>query len=51
MSEPALKWENNAIVKQNYPQKLIIVFKMVFSCCFGFRGNLDFPDFLQKKVL
>ena len=22
---------------------------MAISCCFGLRGNLDFPDFLQKK--
>ena len=22
---------------------------MAYSCGFGFRGNLDFPDFLQKQ--
>ena len=49
MSEPALKCENNAIFKQNYTQKLFIAFKISYSCCFGFRGNLEFPDFLQKK--
>ena len=49
MSEPALKCENNAIFMQNYVQKLFIAFKMVYSFCFGLRGNLDFPDFLQKK--
>ena len=48
MSEPALKCENNAIFKQNYSQKLFISFKISYSCCFGFRGNLEFPDFLQK---
>ena len=30
-------------------QKLFISFKIYFSCCFGFRGNLEFPDLLQKK--
>ena len=50
MSEPAQKCENNdAILKQNYAQKLFIAFKMTNSCCFGLRGNLDFPDFLQKN--
>ena len=48
MSEPALKCENNAIFKQNYALKLFIAFKMAYSFCFGLRGNLDFPDFLQK---
>ena len=47
MSEPALKCENNAIFKQNYTHKLFI-FRISFSCCFGFLGNLEFPDFLQK---
>ena len=51
MSEPAQKCVNNAIFKQNYAQKLFITFKMTYYCCFGLRGNLDFPDFLQKKVL
>ena len=49
MSESALKCENNAIFKQNYAQKLFISFKISYSCCFGLSGNLEFPDFLQKK--
>ena len=24
---------------------------MAYSCRFGFKGNLDFPDFLQKKFI
>ena len=51
MSEPAQKCEYSAIFNQNCAQKLFITFKMSYSCCFGLRGNLDFPDFLQKKVL
>ena len=48
MSEPARKCENNlAIFKQNYTLELFISLKMAISCCFGLRGNLDFPDFLQ----
>ena len=50
MSEPVLKCENNAIFKQNHTKKLFISFKISYSCCFGFRGNLEFPDFLQKKI-
>ena len=49
MSEPALKCENNAIFKLNYIQKLSISVKISYSCCFGLRGNLEFPDFLQKQ--
>ena len=49
MSEPALKCENNAIFKQNYTQKLFISVKIFYTCCFGLRGNLEFPNFLQKK--
>ena len=49
MSEPAQKYENYAIFKQNYTPELLIALKMVYSCIFGLRGNLDFPDFLQKK--
>ena len=41
-------WKN-AIFKQNYTPKLFINFKMAYSCCVGLGGNLDFPDFLQKK--
>ena len=51
MSEPALKCEKYAIFKQNYTQELFISFKISYSRCFGFRGNLEFPDFLQKKDL
>ena len=39
----------NAILEQNYTLELFIALKMAYSCCFGLRGNLDFPDFLQKK--
>ena len=49
MSELALKCENNAIFKQNYSKKLFISFKISYSCCFGFRGNLEFPEFIHKK--
>ena len=49
MSEPAQKRENNPISNQNYAHKLFIAFKTAYSCCFGLRENLDFPDFLQKK--
>ena len=48
MSEPALKYENNAIFKKIYALKLFIAFKISYSYCFGFRGNLEFTDFLQK---
>ena len=44
-------YKNNAIFNQNYTQKLFIAFKMAYSWCFGLKGNLDFPDFLQKSVL
>ena len=49
MSEPALKCENNVIFKQNYTLELFMALKMAYCCCLGLRGNLDFPDFLQKK--
>ena len=49
MSEPAQNNENYAIFKQNYTPELLIALKMVYSCFFGLRGNLDFPDFPQKK--
>ena len=48
MSKPALKCDNNASFKKNFTQKLLIAFKMAYSCCFTFGGNLDFPEFLQK---
>ena len=51
MPEPALKCENNAIFNQNYSKKLFISFKISYSCSFGFRGNLEFPDFLQKLLV
>ena len=51
MSEPAQKCENYAIFKQNYTLKLFVAFKMAYSCCFSLGGNLDFPDFLQKKFI
>ena len=49
MSEPAQKCENKAIFKQNNALELFISLKMAISCCFGWRGNLDLPDFLQIK--
>ena len=49
MSEPALKCENSAIFKQIYTLELFIALKMAYCCYLGLRGNLDFPDFLQKK--
>ena len=50
MSEPEQKCENNASFEQINTLKLLFAFKMAYSCCFCFRGNLDFPVFLQKKV-
>ena len=50
MSEPALKYENNASFEQIYTQKLLIAFKMACYCCFSFGGKLDFPEFVQKKI-
>ena len=49
MFEPALNCQDNAIFKQNYSLKLFVAFKMAYYCCFSLGGNLDFPDFLQKK--
>ena len=49
MCEPAQKCENNAIFKQNSTLKLLIVFKMAYSWCFGLSVHLEFPNFLQKK--
>ena len=40
-------WKN-ASFKQIYTLKLLIAFKMAFSCFFSLGGNLDFPEFLQK---
>ena len=50
MSKLALKCVNNAIFKQIFTLKLLIAFKMAYSCCFSQRGKLDFLDFLQKKL-
>ena len=49
MSKPTQKCENNAIFEQNNALELFISLKMAISCCFGLRGNLDFPDYLQIK--
>ena len=49
MSEPGLKCEYNVSFKQIFSRKLFIAFEMAYSCCSSFRGNLDFPEFLQKK--
>ena len=49
MSEPGLKCEYNASFKQIFSLKLFIDFEMAYFCCFSFGGNLDFPEFLQKK--
>ena len=49
VSEPTLKCENNASFKQINTLKLFIAFKMAYYCCFSFGGNIDFPEFLQKK--
>ena len=46
MSEHALKCENIAIFNQIYSLNIL---KMAYSCCFSLGGNLDFPEFLQKK--
>ena len=51
MSELGLKCENNASFKQIYTLKLFIAFKMAYSCCYIFGGNLDFPEFLQKSFI
>ena len=37
------------IFKQNNALELFISLKIAISCCFGLRGNLDFPHFFQKK--
>ena len=51
MFEPEQKCENNAVFKQNYTAKLLITFKMAYSCCFSLGGNLDFLDFLKKSFI
>ena len=49
MSEPELKYEKISGFKQMYTMKLFIAFKMAYSSCFSLGGNLDFPEFFQKK--
>ena len=51
MSLLALKCENNAIFKQIYTRKLLIAFKMAYSCCLNLGGNLEFQEFLQNKFI
>ena len=43
------KCENSASFKQIDALKLLIAFKMAHYCFLSFGGNLDFPEFLQKK--
>ena len=50
MSKPTQKCENNAIFEQNNALELFISLKMAISCCFGLRGNLDFPDRTIKRM-
>ena len=50
MSEPALKCENNAILKQNYAQKLFIAFKMAYFFVLA-KGKSQFSRFPPKIVL
>ena len=35
--------------KQICTLKLLIAFKMDYSCCFSSAGNMDFPEFPPKK--
>ena len=49
MSKPALKCDNNASFKKIFFQKLLIAFKMAYSCYFSLGGNLDFQEFPPKK--
>ena len=49
MSELALKCETNcAILKQNQTAKLLIGFKLAYSCCLSLKGSPDFQYFVQK---
>ena len=43
------KYENNAKLKQNYTQTLLIAFKMAYSCSFVLGGIRDFLDFFPKR--
>ena len=38
----------NTNFKHTFTPKLFIAFKMAYSCCFGQKGNINVPDFLQK---
>ena len=51
MSKLALKCVNNAIFKQIYSLKLLIAFKMAYSCCFSLGGNLDFLKIFKKSLI
>ena len=47
MSEPTVKCENNA--GKTILKKLFHSLKISYFCSFGYRGNLEFLEFLQKK--
>ena len=49
MSEPSLKFENNALLKPNFTLELFRPFKVVYTWCFSLGEILDFRDLLQKK--
>ena len=49
MSEPALKCGYNAILSKTKLFNCLLL-KIVSSCCFSLGGNLDFSEFLQKKL-
>ena len=38
-------------VSKTILEKLFISFRISYYCCFGFKGNLEFPDFLQKGFI
>ena len=38
-------WKQCTICNQNYTIELFNFFKISYTCCFGFRWNLEFPDF------
>ena len=48
MSELSLKCENNAILSKTVLKNCLFLLKYIFAVL-GFRGNLEFPDFLQKN--
>ena len=37
--------------KSTYTLNLFFAFKMAYSCCFSWGGNLDFLDLVQKKII